>query len=317
MKKNGFTLIELLGVIVILSLLIVLAFPKIVNSIKSSGDKVDNLTMELINNAADLYISENSSLFEKNNGNVYCVSLTDLIQSGHLKSPIKLNDEDVSTSKTVKVTYNDGYSYEVVDNNSCVKHTFKHCICTDKNDDGMPSLSEEAQCGTSEDDKFYVISNNESKVTMISNKNITIDNNPRQSDEAGTITFAQSGYWWSYQDYNIYEYADIYSYETDANPYVDAYANYLKDLGVHIQGARLLSLSDVDNIGCVDNYSSCTYAPDWIYTYPYWFGYGNYNYNNYGIDNTGVWHEFYIGDRYELGIRPVIEVSLSDIGMEE
>ena len=41
-NKKGFTLVELLGVIIILSLLIVLVFPKIVNSVKNSTKDTDD-----------------------------------------------------------------------------------------------------------------------------------------------------------------------------------------------------------------------------------------------------------------------------------
>ena len=49
--KKGFTLIELLGVIIILSLVSLIVYPSVINTIKNSQNKVDNKTKELIYNA--------------------------------------------------------------------------------------------------------------------------------------------------------------------------------------------------------------------------------------------------------------------------
>lgn len=121
MKKNGFTLIELLGVIIILGLLVVLVFPSIINSIRNSSKKTDDLTLELIYNAADLYIDNHKNEFYKNNGNQYSINLKDLVDEGLLVSPIKLSesDEDLTSKKCIQVTYNDGFDYELKDTETC------------------------------------------------------------------------------------------------------------------------------------------------------------------------------------------------------
>lgn len=119
MKNYGFTLIELLGVIVILALLIIIVFPSIVNSVKGSSKKTDDLTLELIYNATDMHISNNRGNFKRTNGNTYCIKLSTLINEGYLKSPIKLSDEDITNNKVVQVTYQDGFNYELSDSTSC------------------------------------------------------------------------------------------------------------------------------------------------------------------------------------------------------
>lgn len=122
MKDKGFTLIELLGVIIILALLMIIVMPKIINSVKSSTNETDELTKELIYNASDLFVQENKSMFNKVNGNSYCITLQDLVGEGYLKSPIKLSDseEDLTTLKSVQVNYNDGFTYELKNNDECV-----------------------------------------------------------------------------------------------------------------------------------------------------------------------------------------------------
>lgn len=124
MKNRGFTLIELLGVIIILSFLMIIAFPKISNSARNSSDKTDRLTKDIIYKAASLYISDNKNMFYEKNGNSYCIPLQDLVSGDYLKSPIKLSDSeiDITNIKSVQVKYNDGFTYELKDNSNCVEN---------------------------------------------------------------------------------------------------------------------------------------------------------------------------------------------------
>ena len=119
--KRGFTLIELLGVIIILALLAILVFPSIVNSVRNSSKKTDDLTLDLIYNAASLYIDNYKNKFPKTNGNEYSIKLQDLVDEGLLVSPIKLSESnsDLTSKKCVQVSYNDGFDYELKDAGSC------------------------------------------------------------------------------------------------------------------------------------------------------------------------------------------------------
>lgn len=121
MKKNGFTLVELLGVMVILALLMLFAFPKIINQVKSSTNSTDEFTEKLIYNAMDLYMDDNKNMFVKDNEINYCIPLSTLVDNGYLKGPIKLNgsDTDVTSLKTVEVSYNGQYDFELKDNSDC------------------------------------------------------------------------------------------------------------------------------------------------------------------------------------------------------
>lgn len=121
MKNKGFTLIELLGVIIILALLMIIVFPSIINSVKKSSNKTDALTLDLIYNAADLFISEHKTDFPKRAGNKYLIELKDLVDEGFLVAPIKLsdNDLDITNSKCIQVIYQESYNYELKDNGTC------------------------------------------------------------------------------------------------------------------------------------------------------------------------------------------------------
>lgn len=129
MKNKGFTLIELLGVIIILALLMIIVFPSIVNSVKNSSNKTDDLTKELIYNAADLFIDEHINDFPKMNGSKYSIDLSVLVDEGLLTGPIKLSgsDLDVTNNKCIQVTYNNGYNYELKDSGTC-KEILKYTL---------------------------------------------------------------------------------------------------------------------------------------------------------------------------------------------
>ena len=122
MKNKGFTLIELLGVIIILALLMILVFPSIINSVKNTSNKTDDLTKKLIYNAADLFIDEHKSVYPKVSGNKYRIGVWELVSEGLLSSPIKLSDsdEDVTNTKCVDVTYTTDYEYELIDCKSTI-----------------------------------------------------------------------------------------------------------------------------------------------------------------------------------------------------
>lgn len=122
MENKGFTLIELLGVIVILALLMIITFPSVINLIKSSSNEKDDLVMDLIYNATEMFIKDNRNSYPSVDGNSYCITLTDLIEHGDLKGPINLNNEDVTNKKSVQVTYSDKFSYELKDSNSCIEN---------------------------------------------------------------------------------------------------------------------------------------------------------------------------------------------------
>lgn len=118
--NKGYTLIELLGVILILTLLTLLVVPNVVNSIKKSGSNSDELMSNMIKSAAKLYMSDNFSDIYIENGFHYCIPLSKLVDDNYLEAPIKYkNYDDITSSKAVKVTYNDIYDYIIVDRFTC------------------------------------------------------------------------------------------------------------------------------------------------------------------------------------------------------
>ena len=119
MNNKGFTLAELLAVIIIISILTLLVLPSIVNSVRNSSEKIDKVTLNLIYDAADLYVSNHSSDFQKKDGNKYEITLQELIDEKILSYPVKLADEDITNKKCVEVSYNEGFSYELKEIGTC------------------------------------------------------------------------------------------------------------------------------------------------------------------------------------------------------
>lgn len=126
MNKRGFTLIELLGVIIILSLLIILVLPKITNSVRHYSTKTDELMLNMIESAADFFVGDNVNRFPKENGNVYFVTIKELIEKKYLKDYVEYSGEDITNTKGLIVKYNDGFEYELIDlyNGRCTLGTY-------------------------------------------------------------------------------------------------------------------------------------------------------------------------------------------------
>ena len=119
--RKGFTLIELLAVVTIIGLIFLLVIPKITTSLKNKKDDVDITTNNMIIAAARLYVNERSNSFDKIDNNVYCLPLTTLTKKGYLESPVKntTDDKDITDIKSVKIVYDKGFKYEIVDKKDC------------------------------------------------------------------------------------------------------------------------------------------------------------------------------------------------------
>ena len=119
--KKGFTLIEILAVVTIIGLLFILVIPKITNSLKNKKSDIDKTTNNIVTLAAKNYVNSNISNFSKEDNNVFCLPISTLTKKGYLESPVKnmTDDKDITNSKSVKITYDDGFKYEIVDKKDC------------------------------------------------------------------------------------------------------------------------------------------------------------------------------------------------------
>lgn len=124
MKKNGFTLVELLGVIIVIAALSVIVFPLVMNQFKKNKNEISAVTKAMIEEAAITYMDENPNTYEKVNGNTYCISLSQLVNSGNLSKPLTdtTTGTEISLAHKVKVTIeNRQYVPNYIADASCVE----------------------------------------------------------------------------------------------------------------------------------------------------------------------------------------------------
>ena len=126
-KNNGFTLIEILAVVTIIGLIFILVIPKITTSLKNKKGDVDRTTTNLVLSATKLYVQEHSSKFDKEDGNVSCMPINMLVKKGYLEGPVKnvTDDLDITDTKSVRITYDKGFKYEIVGKKDCIASVFQ------------------------------------------------------------------------------------------------------------------------------------------------------------------------------------------------
>ncbi len=107
MNKKGFTLVELIGVVVILGLIALVAFPALLNQIDSSKKQVSDSQKALIISAAKNYVDENKNDYADKTE--FEISADNLIKKGYLSEGIISSYSD----SEIIVTYNDG-EYDVI-----------------------------------------------------------------------------------------------------------------------------------------------------------------------------------------------------------
>lgn len=106
--KRGFTLVELLGTIVILSLIVIVAFPAVISQLKKSNETIDSSTLNFVEAAARNYIKDRKENFPKalddDSNKVIthgCVTVTDLISEGYLEETFGNKHEDILERKVL------------------------------------------------------------------------------------------------------------------------------------------------------------------------------------------------------------------------
>lgn len=119
--KKGFTLIEIIAVICVVAILTLLIMPNILNLVNNKRDEVSSAAKEMIYDATDLYIKENSSLYPINTSGVYCIKIETLVNDGKLVEPVKdlTTDKEIPLNYYVKVTIDSYNQYQYTLVNKC------------------------------------------------------------------------------------------------------------------------------------------------------------------------------------------------------
>ena len=306
MKNKGFTLIELLAVIVILAIIALIATPIILGIINNARKESQERSVELYATA----LKNGIALSQLNTGTS--------VKAGKYTSntlPFEVSyDGDVECA-TIEI-YEDGTIYvdgctvnqETVDYAyGKNKVTDKACTLDDKDGDGKASLSDVVTCGT---ESFYVMTNKNNKITMLSMYNLDVGNvydsstgeitpikNPTnmQNEQAkgwlendsiwyGIVAFSTINFWdpnEEREDYPSY----VYSVNADIiYSYISEYERILKDeIKVSNAQAMLISYDQLVELGCDPQKETCgpdlydtgaieTPAPEWVYSTTYWTG---------------------------------------------
>lgn len=202
---------------------------------------------------------------------------------------------------------------------------------TDSNNSGVIDQGDYVKIG---DDGFYVIEKPEyDTIKLLAEYNLDWD--ARQSADANfTYDFSNDNYWkltsasssssghnpWDFvADYDYDNYGSKYIYRTNQNEntpnnlyfYIDAYKDYLEyDVGQGgIADVRLMSYAEAVDAGCDYYYDYC---PTYMTNQEYWLG------SSYSRDE--IWYISsasnmfdYLYYRNNSGIRPVVEINLTDI----
>ena len=344
MKKNGFTLIELLAVIVILAIIALIATPIILGIINDARRESQKRSIELYASAV------------KNGIALSQLSTGKAVKPGNYSSstlPFEVEYDGNVECSTIEI-YEDGTIYVegCTVNQEAVEYAYgknkgtnKPCTLEDKDGDGEASLSDVVTCGT---ESFYVMTNENNEITMLSMYNLDVGNiatyidencnyeftpieNPtnKQNEQAkgllnesvlyGVVAFSDENYWdpnWelSEEDYPIW----VYDERSNLYQYISEYERILKEeMKVNSAETSLISYEQLEKLGCDGEFGTCgpdleNPSPAWVYSTSYFSG--------SAIDAGNVWSVCFDGiyaggfDNYNfLGIRPVVTISTSEI----
>ena len=122
-REKGFTLIELIGVIVIISVICIIVTPTIINQLNNKKEKVSSAQKQILFTAADQYLEQNKDIYQLTSGDIYCVSVSQLIADGLLKTPVidatTGNEIDKNTNIKITVSHNENKTYDIDTTNAC------------------------------------------------------------------------------------------------------------------------------------------------------------------------------------------------------
>ena len=187
------------------------------------------------------------------------------------------------------------------------------------------------------DECFYIISSDNSKVTMLAKYNLYVGNVctstssctaygseatglqnstmlgyvPGQTARNGTIPFSSSYYWGS-----VSEPVYVYNSNSIAYNYIESYKTYLKNQGAIVEEARTIKLEELEALGCNRTNNTCTSGPAWTYTTSYWTGTAASNSTVWRIFASGSFNTGTYSSQNYYGVRPVITILRKDIDVE-
>lgn len=106
MSEKGFSLVELIGVLVLLSVIVLVAFPNILTAIQGTNQKIEEATEQLLIANAKSYINDTLP------GRSGCVNVSTLVEEGYTETPIANSDstksQEIQNSWSVHYDWDNG-----------------------------------------------------------------------------------------------------------------------------------------------------------------------------------------------------------------
>lgn len=285
--KRGFTLIELLGVIVILSVIVVIVMPNVINTIKKTNRQSDIYISNMIYSALDKYMND-YNVFEEKDNNTYCININELTSNGYLNSPIKYNEnENIENTMSVKATYNKKWNYSIVKNNECTSNVEYICnrVVTATLGfvpRGNYEIGDEYTCKINSNNtlNFIILGTTGNKVKLISSSNLTDNSkwyntltNINGPIDAYNFISTNTSTWSNIPAINNFSFIDTINncascgyngiyIRKNLNDYIATITSKSGDTYTLTNlKARLPMYSELTSIGCTTTNNSC---PEWV-----------------------------------------------------
>ena len=326
MNNKGFTLIELLSVVILLTIITFLMLPNITNMLKSKEEEIDELAFSMIESAAKLHIEDNKKFYKKIDDSKYCIRINKLVNNGYLDDRIEYDNKDITDTKSLQVTYNQGFSFEIVDNASCTGDIIG---CTVVKGDGTKT-GDEIECGG---EYFYVIENDGASISMLAKYNLNIGTNlytegvvgiqnenvvgfKSEMTNYGTTSFSSTNYWLNggYIPHGDSDYNFVYDKNSNLYEYLNQYEKYLETKGIYSANATLISYEQLEKLGCDISNSTCNILEyDWIYYTSYWSGSAIDDTSVLRVKSGNLFSKIEYNNNNQCGVRPVINISTNEI----
>lgn len=138
MNKKGFTLVELLAVIIVLGLVVVIAFPSVIDTIFKSKDKINNINIKQVEDAGKL-VGEEILFCEVNSSTIGVINDSSLTKCTDMQEDLHNGGITLSIDKLKE------YKYLSDPNDLC---TGKITISADQNSYKISVDVSKAECTT-------------------------------------------------------------------------------------------------------------------------------------------------------------------------
>lgn len=105
---RGFTLVELLVVLIVLGIISLITVPIIINNISSSQDKLREEQIKLLENNAEKWAMNNTTVLSVSSGFSYCVTIEEMKKEGLLTSKEIVNPKTgKEMNGCINITYDE------------------------------------------------------------------------------------------------------------------------------------------------------------------------------------------------------------------